>query len=249
MSVSSDATFHFERKTFIKTDYLEYQSNNLSLWSPLNFGISAGVKLSSKRELLFGLNTDGCSVVYKVYSESYQNGIGYMPGRTSIKSKAFFFRYYINYKYSIVETPNKTNLSFIIGLGIMQRGGPKYGGESTGSGSVSNTIDEYGTTYVFTNNSITWHKRGYLINFGMGSDIYFNGKYLLSTSLIFTYAPYTMGRDKNTLTINNATTGYNKTWIHWVDMKGSGLYLGISRKFLLHKNKQKKIEDKKDYFK
>ena len=31
--------------------------------------------------------------------ESYQNGIGYMPGRTSIKSKAFFFRYYINYKY------------------------------------------------------------------------------------------------------------------------------------------------------
>ncbi|MCC6182428.1 MAG: hypothetical protein IT237_11405 [Bacteroidia bacterium] len=250
MSITSDNSFHWNTKTNVNSPYnLEYKTSNFCFWAPLNFGISAGIQLSPKKEILIGLNTDGNSFIYKVYADNYQNGIGYTFGESSIKGKSSFIRYYINYKYTLYSLPSNLNCSIIIGAGMAQRGGPQKGGESTGNFGIAGTIDENGTVYAFQNKSFTWHKRGYLINFGLGSDVYIRNKYIFSSTLIFTYSPYATGRDLNTLTISNPNTNYSKTYKQNVDFKGTGLYLGVSRRFQIYQTKKIKPTDQKDYFK
>jgi hypothetical protein len=240
MSVTSDNPFHWDTKTNVNSPYnLEYKTNNICFWAPFNFGISAGIQLTSKKEIMIGLNTDGNSFVYKIYADNYQSIVGYTFGTSSIKGKSSFIRYYVNYKYSLISIPSKTNFSLIIGAGMAQRGGPEVGGESTGNFGIAGTIDENGTVYTFQNKSYTWHKRGYLINMGIGSDVYAKGKYILSTNLIFTYSPYATSRDLNTLTITNAN--YKKTYFQRVDFNGTGLYLGVSRRFQIFKSKKQML--------
>lgn len=233
MSISSDDPFYFETEVYNNSPYFNYETTNFSFVFPLNVGISAGLILNKRHEFVFGINSDGSSVKSKFQFETYEPEFDHMPNRFLSKTKHDYTRCYFNYKYAVIYSEKKTNLSVLIGLGMVQRAGPKFGNEPTGGFTNEAVLDEYGTMIIKSDMGFTFNKRGWLLNFGISSDLYFKKKYWFSTSLVYTYSPFTPGRERNIVTISNPNTGYHKVWTHNIYLKGSGLYLGISRKFQL----------------
>ena len=239
MSIASDDPFYFETKVYNNSPYFDYKTTNFSFIYPINLGISAGLTVNKRHEFVLGFNSDGSSTKSKYLFESYQPNFDYSPGRFVVKTKGSYTRYYLNYKYAAIYSENLTNFSILIGCGIVRRAGPKKF-EPTGGFTNVAILDEYGSTITKSDMGFTGNKKGWLLNFGISSDLYFKKKYWFSTSLVYTYSPFALDRDINVVTISNPNTQYNKVWTHNIYLRSSGLYFGVSRKFQLLPWKEKK---------
>lgn len=250
-SINSEHPLFWESNTFNGDSRFEYKFYNFSMYSPINLGISTDITINNKHEITLGLNTDGNSTKSKVYSDVYSPEFNTYSSSLGLdKGKSFYSRAFLNYGYNLINKQKKTTLKLFSGLGIVWRAGPKFGGENVGTFSFSYYLDENLTVLRNSNIGYTWSKYGWVLNFGIASDLYFKQKYWFSLSLSYSYSPSVLYIEETQITIFNNNTGYYKHWVDSQNLKCNGVYFGISRKFQLYpwivkkKDKKKKKRNK-----
>lgn len=244
MSINSDESFRFTTKVFNNSPYYDYRTSNVTLRKPINYGLTFGVKIKNKHELTFTINSDGNTVFTEVLLNSFSNTWNYTPNSTTSTIKSGFNSYWFNYKYEVFKFKNNTTISPIIGVGLTSRAGPNIWGLSLGTMATATTISENGGSLVYSSGSYTGHKRGWLVNIGLSSDIHVKEKYWFSCSLLYSYSRAILDLNVNTIRVNIPQENYNNTWEHTILPRGSGIYLSVSRKIQLFpwlwKSKKKK---------
>jgi len=137
------------------------------------------------------------------------------------------------------------NSYYILGTGF------KYSGKATNQDSPGPAYDDYflagGGNYDGI--SVNIEHRVYAINkfsmflsLGISSDIYFNEKYLFSTSLIYSQGFKTLEKTIHTVKVSQIGMP-NREYLYYTYSRGSGFQFQISRRLQFYPWKKKKIKD------
>lgn len=232
MSFNSTDPFRWDSKSAQVSNLFTYEHKSFYMGDPFRIGASLGMKIKPRHFIEIGVHYDGVSSKAGFRFASYQTYVDYYtPSSTQTKSRSQQSRFFLNYRYNLVNKSNKTNLSIFPSIGIVWRGGPK------GVGNVG----AFGTGGILIKDSLAYHNEStsytaynkYALQFGLGlqSDIFIRDKYWFSAHVQYAYSKVYLAYDVENFFINEINSGKITKYEFILHNRASGLYLGISRKF------------------
>ncbi len=198
---------------------------------PKRTAISFGLERKNHRfyiDLLNDAVSSRCIIKVQSYDSINNSFINYS---SDAKGQTSQIRLALNYDYQFFGKNEKTNLFLNASFGFCHRSGPK--GISP-VGSIGTDLNFSPSLNMSYNSSgfTAEAKNAFNFGLGLGSDLFFKKKYLLTLSVFFTHSNQNLYIKENTFTVYkpNSTQEYkiNQNFLC------SGFYFGFSRKFQLY---------------
>nr|WP_299206820.1 hypothetical protein [uncultured Brumimicrobium sp.] len=245
MSFNSTDPFNWDTQNANVSSLFEYNHSSVTITDPLRLGISLGWNINQKHSLEIGAHYDGVSTKSTFRFSSYQQYVDhYTPNVTKTKSRSQQNRFFINYKYSLLNKENKTSLSLMGSLGLVTRAGPKAVGD-VGSFGSSGILVKDSIAFERENTSYTSNaNRSFQLGLGVSSDIYISNKYWVTLSFQFAFSRSYLSFDKESFSVIYLKSGDVYKYEFSQFNRTMGLYFGVSRHFYLDnifKRKDKKL--------
>jgi len=234
----------------ISNPYTEVSVSPISFLTVYNIGFNAGVVFSYGDLLEVGWNQDATSTRFNSFTPiSPANDNRYGGFRNEFASLIFNNRFeLLYYKRRKVRDQKRLHLQnsyYILGSGF------KYNGNALNQDDPSPEFDDYflagGGDYDDISINIEHrvnaiNKFSMFLSLGLSSDIYFNEKYLFSSSLIYTQGFKTIESTTHKVIVEQ--TGVpTKEYVYHTFSRGSGFQFQISRRLQFYPWKKRKIKE------
>lgn len=198
---------------------------------PKRTAFSLGLEHKKHRfyiDLLNDAVSSRCIIKVQSYDSINNSFINYS---SDAKGKTNQIRLSLNYDYQFFGKNEKTNLFLNASFGFCHRSGPKGISPIGTLGTVMTFLPSLQMNYI-TSGFTAEAKNAFNFGLGLGSDLFFKKKYLLTLSVYFTHSNQNLYTKENTFTVYkpNSTQEYkiNQNYLC------SSIYFGISRKFQLY---------------
>ncbi|NLL27966.1 MAG: hypothetical protein GX259_04155 [Bacteroidales bacterium] len=242
---STNSYFTDNKSTSIQNEYFTFIYERTFLnFNNLNAGINVGLRLNNKHSFELGvstnnLNTKSGIIAHRSYIIDSTNVKYKIPTESNFSFTKGYTRISFLYNYLLWKNPaNTINVRGAVGFGTLfnRRVSPKKGvytiSNENGIG-FSDPLDSIQMSH--TVQILEYHKNSLYYNFGLGVDFFTKkNKNLFSIDVSYMHGFRRLQVNTNRINVTDGIKNANYIYSYGVSYKGSGFYIGISKKINLY---------------